>query len=386
MIDHRANERYAFAGALGRNITVKLYSGSSGRLKRAQKTGNVAIMNRQPRFIDLFCGCGGLALGFNQAGFKSVFAVDKDKSACATYQLNFGHNVFADDISKLKRVPVDADLVIGGPPCQGFSSLGQMSLGDAAQANHVALNKLWVEFLRIVDEVDPKGLVLENVPPFLQSREYLRFGRELTRRKYNFTSGVLDASKFGIPQVRRRGFIIAARDAQPVLPVPNGELKTVKDAIGDLPTIPTGQNWHIGRNPTLMSIERYKCIPPGGNRFDLMRKRPDLTPACWKNKPTGSTDVFGRLRWDRPALTIRTEFYKPEKGRYLHPEAQRPITHREAARLQTFPDTFQFVGSKISVARMIGNAVPPRLAYHVAVAVRKTLFPEFEPYVRLAAR
>ena len=97
-----------------------------------------------------------------------------------------------------------------------------------------------------------------------------------------------------------------------------------------------------------------------------MEKRPDITPQCWLNKPTGSTDVFGRMEWDKPSLTIRTEFYKPEKGCYLHPEAHRPITHREAARIQTFPDEFVFVGSKIQVARQIGNAVPPDLAYAVA--------------------
>jgi DNA (cytosine-5)-methyltransferase 1 len=100
-----------------------------------------------------------------------------------------------------------------------------------------------------------------------------------------------------------------------------------------------------------------------------MRKRPDITPDCWLNKPTGSTDVFGRLEWDKPALTIRTEFFKPEKGRYLHPQANRPITHREAARLQSFPNDFVFVGSKIEIARQIGNAVPPKLAKAVAQAV-----------------
>ena len=104
-----------------------------------------------------------------------------------------------------------------------------------------------------------------------------------------------------------------------------------------------------------------------------MKKRPDLAPRCWLNKPTGSTDVFGRLEWDKPALTIRTEFFKPEKGCYLHPEAHRPITHREAARLQTFPDSFVFSGSKIEVAKQIGNAVPPRLAKAIAQAVRRSI-------------
>jgi len=98
----------------------------------------------------------------------------------------------------------------------------------------------------------------------------------------------------------------------------------------------------------------------------LQRVAPDLTPQCWINKKSGGTDLFGRLWWDRPAFTIRTEFYKPEKGRYLHPAQHRPITHREAARLQSFPDNFIFTGSKIEIARQIGNAVPPLLAARVA--------------------
>ena len=147
----------------------------------------------------------------------------------------------------------------------------------------------------------------------------------------------------------------------------------MRDAIGDLPLQPTGSNWHIGRNPLPSSIERYRAVPEGGNRFDLQRNRPDLTPQCWLNKPTGTTDVFGRLWWDRPALTIRTEFFKPEKGRYLHPQADRPITHREAARLMTFPDWFEFEGTKTEVARQIGNAVPPVLGAEIGRFVRKLL-------------
>ena len=114
-------------------------------------------------------------------------------------------------------------------------------------------------------------------------------------------------------------------------------------------------------------------IPPGGNRFDLIRKRRDLAPRCWLRKKTGSTDVFGRMEWAKPAPTIRTEFFKPEKGRYLHPQAHRPITIREAARLQTFPDTFKFVGAPVQVAKQIGNAVPVELAYQIALRIRQAL-------------
>ena len=128
--------------------------------------------------------------------------------------------------------------------------------------------------------------------------------------------------------------------------------RTVREAISDLPFRTHGvepffdargrQHLHFGRNASERSMERYWAIPEGGNRFDLARNRPELLSRCWANKPTGHTDVMGRLWWDRPSVTIRTEFYKPEKGRYLHPTAHRPISHREAARLQGFGDDFVF--------------------------------------------
>jgi len=130
---------------------------------------------------------------------------------------------------------------------------------------------------------------------------------------------------------------------------------------------------HFGRAPRPESLERYRVVPAGGNRFDLQRARPDITPRCWVEKPSGSTDIFGRLWWDRPSVTIRTEFFKPEKGRYLHPVAHRPITHFEACRLQGFDDDFRWRGSKISIARQIGNAVPIALAEALALAAARMI-------------
>jgi DNA (cytosine-5)-methyltransferase 1 len=123
----------------------------------------------------------------------------------------------------------------------------------------------------------------------------------------------------------------------------------------------------------MRSLKRYAAIPPGGNRFDLAENAPRLLPPCWRKKKEGTTDVFGRLWWDRPSTTIRTEFFKPEKGRFLHPEEDRPLTHREAARLQSFPDWFVFEGNNIEIARQIGNAVPPRLAAVVARHVARLI-------------
>ena len=148
-----------------------------------------------------------------------------------------------------------------------------------------------------------------------------------------------------------------------------------------LPRKPTGKNWHIGRNPRPETIIRYQHVPhDGGNRFQMQDSLDadglgHLVPRCWRNKPTGTTDVFGRLYWERPAFTIRTEFYKPEKGRYLHPSEDRPITIREAARCMSFPDDFVFPADQkwTEVAKQIGNAVPPLLAQAIARSLAAAL-------------
>lgn len=347
------------------------------------------MTQRAVRAIDLFAGAGGLSLGFHlaESGYEPVMAVEIDSAAARTFKTNFAHHlampvdVIDAPIQTIGRYP-DAEIIMGGPPCQGFSPLGR----DRDDASRALMNELWQEYIRAVEQVRPRAFVIENVPEFLKSAQFqhlltcLNTDRKL--RRYKFSYGVLNAADYGVPQRRRRGLFIASLDHQPTWPPtpthgPDSPRKrpphTVRDAIGDLPLQPTGSNWHIGRNPLPSSIERYRAVPEGGNRFDLQRNRPDLTPQCWLNKPTGTTDVFGRLWWDRPALTIRTEFFKPEKGRYLHPQADRPITHREAARLMTFPDWFEFEGTKTEVARQIGNAVPPVLGAEIGRFVRKLL-------------
>lgn len=207
---------------------------------------------------------------------------------------------------------------------------------------------------------------------------------------------IVNAADYGAPQTRKRTIILGWRDAfgaPNFPPLPSHadpkqkknlpRWRTVRDVIANLPFETIGTeigsaptlNLHFGRTPTEKSMERYKAVPPGGNRFDLLANRPDITPDCWVRKTSGGTDLFGRLWWDRPSVTIRTEFYKPEKGRYLHPEAHRPISHREAARLMGFPDKFQFYGTKVEVARQIGNAVPPNLAGALAKTVKDILEP-----------
>ena len=270
---------------------------------------------QKPTFIDLFSGCGGLACGLRQAGLESAWAVEVDRDAAATYEANFGHDVYCgpiESIETIDQIPErarHADVIVGGPPCQGFSPLGRFSPRDA----HAQMNELWQHFMRIVDLVDPQVFLVENVPQFVRSAEGLDALRVARSMGYEAEAYVLNAVDYGVPQRRVRGFILATKIGVPGPPQANGVRRTVRDAIGNLPEVPTGRDWHLARKPRPQSIERYRVVPEGGNRFDLMRRRPDITPRCWLEKPNGSTDVFGRLAWSQPALTIRTEFYKPER-------------------------------------------------------------------------
>ncbi|HEX2040850.1 MAG TPA: DNA cytosine methyltransferase [Acidimicrobiales bacterium] len=357
-----------------------------------------------PTVVDLFAGCGGLTQGFVSArrGFRPIAAVEWDLAAASTYAANFGeHHVANVDIAAFTDVP-RADVVIGGPPCQGFSNLGTKDPDDPR-------NSLWREYLRVVLEANPQVFVLENVERFSRTSEFELLMRELTdgrlRRWKWHVAGVLNAADFGVPQRRHRTIVIASRVGPVTLPVAtHGKgtrpWLTVRDAIAGLParpgttTLPHStvdvlgarvpgvfkmSDLHIGRSPKPLSLERYDHIPPGGGRFDLPEH---LLPRCWATKATGTTDVMGRMRWDAPSLTIRTEFFKPEKGQYLHPEwderdpskrVNRPITHQEAALLQTFPSDFLWCGTKIEIARQIGNAVPPQLAQSLAHVVADRL-------------
>jgi DNA (cytosine-5)-methyltransferase 1 len=334
----------------------------------------------RPSVLDLFAGAGGFTQGFVDAGFRPVWANDFDPACVRTYVANFGPHAVAGDLTEIVErgdaLP-RADVVIGGPPCQGFSLLNKNRATDVRKG-------LWRAYWTVVRRAEPAVFVMENVPELLASPEFLEFRRTARAAGWRIVADVLNAADYGVPQRRRRAIVIGSRVGDPSLPkATHGEglrpWATVRDAIGGLPK-PVGTepradagaplDLHFGRKPTAISRERYRAVPPGGNRFDLQKNRLDLTPRCWVRKTSGGTDLFGRLWWDRPSVTIRTEFFKPEKGRYLHPEQHRPITHREAARLQSFPDSFRFVGSKTEIARQIGNAVPPLLAAAIAAEVR----------------
>jgi DNA (cytosine-5)-methyltransferase 1 len=363
--------------------------------------------------VDLFAGCGGMTRGFEDSGaFRSVFAVEFDRDAAATYAANFGDHAACGPIEDVAAFPA-ADVVIGGPPCQGFSPLNREAVGFERRG-------LWREYLRALEAIEPRAFVMENVPELLRSAEFAEFQKRAEALGFEVESDILNAADFGVPQRRRRAIVIGLRDAEIPWPAPTHADQAVnpmsfvtqrvtkdmglhatpadrepwvtfRDAVEGLPLAPDGRNWHRARSPRPESVRRYKAVPrDGGDRFAMQRNLDraglgDLVPRCWRNKPTGTTDVFGRLWWDRPAITIRTEFYKPEKGRYLHPSSHRPITVREAARLMSFPDDFVLPEdqSMSSIARQVGNAVPPLLARRIAEALA-TALADAEPDAPLA--
>ncbi|MCC0098007.1 DNA cytosine methyltransferase [Streptomyces flavotricini] len=370
--------------------------------------------------VDLFAGCGGFTQGFHafrpEGGsspvFRTVAAVEHDIAAASTYALNFGdeaggtEHIHAGDIEDWtpERQALNADVILGGPPCQGFSGLGK-------EDRHDPRNKLWREYARVVNAIKPKIFIVENVDRFLRSPEFALL-HEATEKPDGMLKdyvlvqhSVLNAADYGVPQARRRVMVVAVRrdlthlhdlaypdrthskDADKFLPGAGGPKKwlSVEDEVFRhtseetsttelpdrkceplgtlLPGVFRTTDLHFGRNPTDLSRQRYRAIPEGGNRHDLP---PHLSTEKWLAHRNGSHDVMGRMYRDRPSVTIRTEFYKPEKGRYLHPWAHRPITHYEAALIQGFPADFEWSGSKIQIGRQIGNAVPVGLAKALA--------------------
>ncbi len=337
------------------------------------------------RLLDLFAGCGGLTRGFLDTGrYHTVGAVELDPDAAATYAVNFGEHVHVGDIADwvVGQLPL-AEVVVGGPPCQGFSALGTRDVSDPR-------NQLWRQYAEVLRRVRPAFFVLENVPQFLGSAEFRELksaaqpGRDLA--SWRLESHVLDASRYGVAQARKRAIVIGRPAGMRALgPPPQSSRRLVlQDALAEVdphvgvinlpdshivvlgrksPGAFKTRDLHLTVRASDISVQRYGAVPPGGSRRDLPEH---LKLPAWRAEYRGAGDVMGRLRWGRPSVTIRTEFFRPEKGRFLHPDQDRPLTHYEAALLQGFPDDYLWCGSKASIARQIGNAVPVPLAAAVA--------------------
>jgi DNA (cytosine-5)-methyltransferase 1 len=342
------------------------------------------------QLIDLFAGCGGLSCGFRQAAdsfgliFETAAAIEMDHAASATYAANFGDHVFLGKIESWLQQPsiVTSDIMVGGPPCQGFSRLGKQDPKDPR-------NKLWRSYIEAVSLVQPTFFVMENVPQFLSSSEYARLVDEVSSgnlKGYELQSFIISANHHGTAQRRKRAVVIGRLAGYlPVEVEPAAHEIPIRDAWGMLPvrvpkskTMPSRRaafrdktiagpfstmELHVQGPMSERMRTMVKAIPAGGNRHDL----PDeLQYECWRKGSYGGNDVMGRMSWNTPSVTVRTQFFKPDKGRYIHPSADRAITYAEAALLQGFPLDYIWYGSPAQIAKQIGNAVPVPLAATVA--------------------
>ncbi len=370
--------------------------------------------------IDLFAGAGGLTTGFYLAGFKPLCAIDIEAKALATYKHNYlNTKIVHQDIRQVNPSDLrsylglqkeELTVLIGGPPCQGFS---RNIPADYRYIND-SRNQLYRTFLKFVQEFKPLHVVIENVPEILKAYNGVikyEIIERLEAQGYQVTSASLNSANYGVPQTRARAFFLASLDKLLELPKPThfGDIRsdyrakksyhqltllksnispliTVRDAIGDLPPLEAGQEYnaeiypltpqtpyqamirngsikltnHIARTLSPIQMARAHILAEGQDARDLP---PELAP---KKHYSGA---YGRLYWDKPARTITKWVFHPGSGRFFHPTQNRTITIREAARLQSYPDTFHFLGTYTSMAAQIGESVPPLLGKVIAESI-----------------
>lgn len=345
-------------------------------------------MNNNLSIIDLFCGCGGLSLGFEHAGFNVLLGIDMWEDALVTYRRNHKNgNTLCADLATLTVEEVDkainyekVDVIIGGPPCQGFSIAGKRIVDDDR-------NKLYKSFVRMVAYFKPKAFVLENVPNILSIGEGVvkdAIIQDFSELGYKVTYKVLLAADYGVPQNRRRAIFVGMLEGKEFeFPKPTVmQPVTSKEAISDLPEegIEDGGNYPMPPQTEYQKLMRRGCdrlynheitihndrtkeiiamVPDGGNYKDL--------PVELQN--TRKVHIaWTRLNSKRPSMTIDTGHFH-----HFHYEYNRVPSARESARFQSFPDSFVFVGNKTSKLKQIGNAVPPLMAEVIANEIKKQL-------------
>ncbi len=355
--------------------------------------------------IDLFCGAGGLSEGLSQAGFHVLAGNDFDQAAGATYANTHKDAKFlGGPIQKLsvgnflkaaKLRPGQLDVLAGGPPCQAYSVYNHQ------RGMHDARSTLFREYLRLVEGLAPRLVVMENVTGIMSAGNGAAFSaisEGFAKLGYQIESRILKAEAYGIPQERRRVVFIGNRTGEPVLwpePTHGAGLKpfvTVADAISDLPALANGEAQHSTKyaaraksayqkelrlnSPGVLNhsaprlapvnLQRMKFIPQGGSWRDVPF---DLLPAGMQHaRRCDHTKRYGRLTWDGLSSTILTKC-DIHWGAYIHPEQDRTLTVREAARFQSFPDWFEFEGSQTEQYVQVGNAVPPLLGRQIGTAL-----------------
>jgi DNA (cytosine-5)-methyltransferase 1 len=340
--------------------------------------------------LDLFSGAGGMSLGAEQAGITILTAVENDTHACQTFRHNFPHvEMLEVDIQKFSppALPERNSVVFGGPPCQGFSTSNQKTRNKDNPKNWI-----FAEFFRVVEEACPEWVVFENVKGLLETEKgffLLLISDKLKILGYSCQFNTFNAKDFGVPQVRNRLFIVGNRKGQAFSFPEKQSLKavTVKDAIWDLPHIDNGSDnsWlpYSKRRPSAYAcmlrgemlqcpnnittrsapdiIKRYKHVPQGGNWENI----PAELMLNYHDRSRCHTGIYHRLSWGKPSVVLGNF----RKNMLIHPSEHRGLSVREAARLQSFPDTFTFCGSIGFQQQQVGNAVPPLLAKAVFNAI-----------------
>lgn len=381
----------------GEDVFAPLESPGAVRV-RASELGRTTAMNLDETMerpvaagpidvVDLFSGCGGLSLGFEAVGravdsYRLAGAVDIAPDAIATYGANLpvmplngdlgtassseaGLDELVEALNLRRRGPL---VLIGGPPCQGFSAHRKRENGPEDARNNLVL-----AYARIAERLAPDFIALENVPELLSRRHWAHFTgfrAALEQLGYQVRAQIHNLAAFGVPQERFRALVLASKKgfAMPAGFLGPEEFRTVRDAIGGLPPVEAGE---VAADDPMHFSARHKASTIATIRevvADGGRRPAGVGPACL-DRVDGFRDVYGRMYWDRPANTITAYARNPASGRYVHPEQHRGLTVREAALLQGFPSRFSFCGSFDSRFSQIGNAVPPIFAAVVAAHV-----------------
>lgn len=345
--------------------------------------------SNQLKAVDFFCSGGGMSYGMQEAGINILAGIDFDKTCKETYEANIkGAEFIEADVSKLtekeleKRLSLkrndDELLLIGCSPCQFWSIINTNKTKSAKSKN------LLVEFSRFVKYFRPGYVVVENVPGVLRRKEESGLNEFIDWLKNNGYENphfkVHNVNDYGVPQSRKRFTLIASRlSKDEIKPLElEGKKAVVRDVIGvkkGFAKIEPGHKDETDFLHTVPSISEInkrrlkKVEKDGGNRLGFAND-PELQLKCFEGKDDSFKDTFGRLWWNKPAPTITTKFFSISNGRFVHPEEDRALSIREGATLQSFPLTYKFKGTSVAnIARMIGNAVPPKYATAIGKAI-----------------
>ena len=324
------------------------------------------------KYIDLFAGAGGMSLGFDKAGFENVLAVEYDECFAETYKFNFpDHNLKVEDIKNISNDEIKKiignnkiDVIIGGPPCQGFSIAGRIGRNFIDDER----NQLFKEFVRFVNVIKPKIFVMENVAALKthnKGKTIEEIVNEFKNVGYTVKYDVLNAVNYGVPQQRRRIFIIGTLNENNKFEFPKKTNKyiTIKEALKGLPELKSGKTSNIPNHNAMhhskQMLEKMSYVKDGGDRNDIPE---ELRPK------SGDIRKYIRYNSKEPSICITGDMRK-----VFHFNQNRALTGRELARIQTFPDNFIFKGNAGKVQQQIGNAVPPKLAFQIANSVKEVL-------------